>query len=114
MILATFGGGLSAPAAEVPPLERIAIIPLKGPVGGLDHLSLDAKRGRPFVANTINGSLDVVSRREGFLRPACHPDARSQSTVGLLAFHRRGRIADKSSKEPDAVRQPGDAPVRPL
>jgi hypothetical protein len=37
-----FGGGLSAPAAEFPPLERIAIIPLKGPVEGLDHLSLDA------------------------------------------------------------------------
>jgi type II secretory pathway pseudopilin PulG len=28
MILATFGGGLSALAADVPPLERIAIIPL--------------------------------------------------------------------------------------
>jgi DNA-binding beta-propeller fold protein YncE len=67
MILATFGGGLSAPAADVPPLERIAIISLRGPVGGLDHLSLDAKRGRLFVANTINGSLDVVDLNAGKL-----------------------------------------------
>jgi DNA-binding beta-propeller fold protein YncE len=33
---------------------------LKGPVGGLDHLAIDAKRGRLFVANTSNDTLDVV------------------------------------------------------
>jgi DNA-binding beta-propeller fold protein YncE len=67
MIAAAFAGGLSAQAAEVPPLKRIAIIPLKGPIGGLDHLSLDVKRGRLFVANTINGSLDVVDLKAGKL-----------------------------------------------
>jgi DNA-binding beta-propeller fold protein YncE len=45
---------------DEPPLERVATIALKGPVGGLDHLALDARRGRLFVANTVNGSLDIV------------------------------------------------------
>lgn len=43
-----------------PPLERIETIALKGPVGGLDHMAIDAARGRLLVANTANGSLDVV------------------------------------------------------
>jgi len=46
---------------EPPPdLERVGTIALKGPVGGLDHLAFDARRGRLFVANTVNGSLDIV------------------------------------------------------
>lgn len=67
MVLATFVGALAAFADDVPPLELIATIPLKGPVGGLDHLSLDAKRSRLFVANTVNGSLDVVDLKAGKL-----------------------------------------------
>lgn len=49
-------------AAEVPApvLERTATIALKGPVGGLDHLTIDSKRERLFVANTSNGTVDVV------------------------------------------------------
>jgi DNA-binding beta-propeller fold protein YncE len=54
-------------AAEPPPLERVQTIALKGPVGGLDHLALDAKRGRLFVANTVNGSLDIVDLKAGIL-----------------------------------------------
>jgi DNA-binding beta-propeller fold protein YncE len=54
-------------AAEPPPLERVQTIDLQGPVGGLDHLALDAKRGRLFVANTVNGSLDVVDLKAGKL-----------------------------------------------
>src|SRR5438045_9276629 len=49
------------------PLERVRTIALKGPAGGLDHLALDAKRGRLFVANTVNGSLDVVDLKAGKL-----------------------------------------------
>jgi DNA-binding beta-propeller fold protein YncE len=56
-----------ANAAENPPLDRVQTIELKGPVGGLDHLALDAKRGRLFVANTVNGSLDVVDLKAGKL-----------------------------------------------
>jgi DNA-binding beta-propeller fold protein YncE len=51
---------VDARGADPPPLERVKTITLKGPVGGLDHLALDAKRGRLFVANTVNGSLDIV------------------------------------------------------
>jgi DNA-binding beta-propeller fold protein YncE len=49
------------------PLERVKTIPLRGPVGGLDHLAVDAKRGRLFVANTVNDSLDVVDLKAGKL-----------------------------------------------
>ena len=77
--LVTFPGALTALStalltstvisaqAEVPPLERVRTIALKGPVGGLDHLAIDAKRGRLFVANTVNDSLDVVDLRAGKL-----------------------------------------------
>src|SRR5206468_496135 len=44
--------------------QRIA---LKGPVGGLDHLAIDSRRGRLFVANTVNGTLDVVDIEAGKL-----------------------------------------------
>ena len=54
-------------AAGPPPLERVQTIELKGPVGGLDHLALDAKRGRLFVANTVNGTLDIVDLKAGKL-----------------------------------------------
>jgi DNA-binding beta-propeller fold protein YncE len=57
----------SVAVAEPPPLERVQIIALKGPVGGMDHLALDAKRGRLFVANTVNNSLDVVDLKAGKL-----------------------------------------------
>jgi DNA-binding beta-propeller fold protein YncE len=54
-------------AAESPPLERVRTIALRGPIGGLDHLAVDAKRGRLFVANTAGGSLDVVDLEAGKL-----------------------------------------------
>ena len=50
-----------------PPLERVQTIALKGPVGGLDHLAVDSKRGRLFVANTVNDSLDIVDLKAGKL-----------------------------------------------
>jgi DNA-binding beta-propeller fold protein YncE len=57
----------SVTAADPPPLERVQTIALKGPAGGLDHLAVDAKRGRLFVANTVNGTLDIVDLRAGKL-----------------------------------------------
>jgi DNA-binding beta-propeller fold protein YncE len=56
-----------AAADEPPPLERVQTIALKGPVGGMDHLAVDAKRGRLFVANTVNGTLDIVDLKAGKL-----------------------------------------------
>lgn len=57
----------AAETAAEPPLKRVLAIPLKGPIGGLDHLALDAGRARLFVANTVNGSLDVVDLKAGRL-----------------------------------------------
>ena len=49
------------------PLKRVQTIALRGPVGGMDHLAVDAKRGRLFVANTVNGSMDIVDLKAGKL-----------------------------------------------
>ena len=40
---------------------------LKGKAGGLDHLALDAKRDRLFLANKANNTLDVVDLKDGKL-----------------------------------------------
>jgi DNA-binding beta-propeller fold protein YncE len=55
-----------APAAD-PALELVQTIMLKGKAGKLDHLALDAKRERLFLANTGNGTLDVVDLKGGKL-----------------------------------------------
>jgi hypothetical protein len=56
-----------AVADDPPPLAQVRTIALKGPVGGLAHLAVDTKRGRLFVANTVNGSLDIVDLKAGKL-----------------------------------------------
>jgi DNA-binding beta-propeller fold protein YncE len=57
-----------APAAEpASSLELVQTIALKGKAGKLDHLALDAKRERLFLANSINGTLDVVDLKAGKL-----------------------------------------------
>jgi hypothetical protein len=45
----------------------VQIIDLKGPSSRLDHLALDAKHKRLFVANMANASLDIVDLTEGKL-----------------------------------------------
>jgi hypothetical protein len=56
-----------APAAGQTRLELVQTIPLQGKPGRLDHLALDAKGQRLFVANLSNASLDVVDLRAGKL-----------------------------------------------
>jgi DNA-binding beta-propeller fold protein YncE len=53
-----------APAAE---LELVQTIVLKGKAGGLDHLAIDAKRDRLFLANKVNNTLDIVDLKGGKL-----------------------------------------------
>ena len=53
-----------APAAE---LELVQTITLKGKAGNLDHLAIDAKRERLFLANKANNSLDVIDLKTGKL-----------------------------------------------
>jgi hypothetical protein len=57
----------TAAAGAEPSLKLVQTIPLKGPAGRLDHLALDAKNGRLFVANMANSSLDVVDLKAGQL-----------------------------------------------
>jgi DNA-binding beta-propeller fold protein YncE len=57
----------TAAAAAESPLKLVQTIPLAGPAGRLDHLALDAKHGRLFVANMANASLDVVDLKAGKL-----------------------------------------------
>ena len=56
-----------AGAADQPSLELVKTIPLKGRVGKLDHLALDAKNDRLFVANKPNNTLDIVDLKAGKL-----------------------------------------------
>jgi hypothetical protein len=56
----------AAPAAE-PGLELVQTIVLKGKAGTLDHLALDARRGRLCLANKANNTLDVIDLKEGKL-----------------------------------------------
>jgi DNA-binding beta-propeller fold protein YncE len=55
---------LPAPAAE---LELIQTIPLKGKAGNLDHVAIDLKGDRLFVANKANNTLDIVDLKAGKL-----------------------------------------------
>jgi DNA-binding beta-propeller fold protein YncE len=67
LALGWMSSGVDARGADPPPLERLKTIALNGPTGGLDHLALDARRGRLFVANTVNGSLDIIDLKTGRL-----------------------------------------------
>ena len=60
-------GNEFAPAAEPKTLELIQTIPLKGAGGRLDHLAIDAKNARLFIANLSNNSFDVVDLKAGKL-----------------------------------------------
>lgn len=57
----------AASARAEGPLEKVQAIALSGPAGKLDHLALDARRGRLFVANTAHDTLDVVDLKSGKL-----------------------------------------------
>jgi len=57
----------AAGAAEAPALELVKTISLKGKAGNLDHLALDVKGGRLFVANSPMSSLDVIDLKGGRL-----------------------------------------------
>jgi DNA-binding beta-propeller fold protein YncE len=41
-------------------LELVKTIELKGKAGNLDHVALDAKRDRLFLANKANNTLDII------------------------------------------------------
>jgi DNA-binding beta-propeller fold protein YncE len=48
-------------------LELVRTIELQGKPGALDHVALDAKRDRLFLANKANNTLDVIDLKTGKL-----------------------------------------------
>jgi DNA-binding beta-propeller fold protein YncE len=56
-----------ASAADPAALELVKTISLKGGAGRFDHLALDAKGNRLFIANLSNNSLDIVDLKAGKL-----------------------------------------------
>ena len=56
-----------AQADEPKSLKLVRTIPLQGKVGRFDHLAIDHKGDRLFVANLSNDSLDVVDLNAGKL-----------------------------------------------
>jgi DNA-binding beta-propeller fold protein YncE len=56
-----------AAADEPPPLELVQTIPLKGAAGRLDHLAIDTRENRLFIANLSNNSLDIIDLKAGKL-----------------------------------------------
>jgi DNA-binding beta-propeller fold protein YncE len=61
-------GEISPTHAGSPVLERVQKIKLSGrPEKKLDHLALDARRDRLFVANMANRTLDVIDLKQGKL-----------------------------------------------
>jgi DNA-binding beta-propeller fold protein YncE len=77
--LAALGLSAPAPAAE---LELVQTIVLKGKPGNLDHLALDAKRQRLFVANKANNTLDIVDLKAGKL----HAQKANQTAIQGIAY----------------------------
>ena len=65
-LVLTLWGGL-APAGEPATLKLVQTIRLNGAPGRLDHLAIDHKHGRLFVANLSNHSLEVVDLKAGKL-----------------------------------------------
>jgi DNA-binding beta-propeller fold protein YncE len=66
-VLFVFAGVLhSAPVADAP-LALVQTIPLKGVAGKLDHLCVDAKGQRLFLANKVNNTLDIIDLKTGKL-----------------------------------------------
>jgi DNA-binding beta-propeller fold protein YncE len=60
-------GAFTALAAEPISLKLVQTIPLKGAPGRVDHMAMDTRHGRLFVANLSNDSLDVVDIKGGKL-----------------------------------------------
>jgi hypothetical protein len=111
-------GGALATAAEPATLELLQTIPLKGAPGRLDHLAIDGKNARLFVANLSNNSLDIVDLKAGKLLKQI-PDQRVQRLrrAGLQAPQvdqaARSRQRALSGEPPLGLRRPcGEGPQR--
>jgi sugar lactone lactonase YvrE len=64
--LPAFGAWLDS-AVNDSTFDLVQTIPLRGAPGRLDHLAIDTKAGRLFIANLSNNSLDIVDLKMGKL-----------------------------------------------
>lgn len=55
----------TAPARDKTPLRLVQSIPMPNVKGRIDHMDVDVKGMRLFVAGLENGSLEVVDLRAG-------------------------------------------------
>ncbi len=61
------GGLAQASGGGGPPLKLVQTIELKGKAGKMDHLVVDSKSQRLFLANKVNNTLDIVDLKAGKL-----------------------------------------------
>ncbi|OAI40558.1 hypothetical protein AYO40_04715 [Planctomycetaceae bacterium SCGC AG-212-D15] len=67
MVMVVLAATGFARGAEPKSLKLVQTIELKGGPGRLDHMAIDQKHGRLFVANLSNNSLDIVDLKAGKL-----------------------------------------------
>src|SRR4051794_12378943 len=85
-------------AADPVPLELVQTIRLSGPVNKrLDHLALDAKRNRLFVANQGNASLDIIDLKAGKLLKSIPGQEEIQGVIYAPGVDRVFATAGKGS-----------------
>ncbi len=63
LVIATAGMAISAGSQE--PLKLVQTIPLPGVKGRLDHMDVDVRGKRLFIAGLENGSIEVVDLQAG-------------------------------------------------
>jgi DNA-binding beta-propeller fold protein YncE len=66
-LLAALVPGAYAASAEPTTLELVQTIPLQSVAGRYDHLALDERGGRLFIANLSNNTFDIVDLKAGKL-----------------------------------------------
>ena len=110
--------GAGGSAWADPTLELVQTIVLQGKPGKLDHLIVDSKSQRLFLANKVNNTVDVVDLKEGKLLKQLTGQAGTQGLAyapdlgrgipGGGAGHRAGRsLARPASGAEAAVRLSG-------
>jgi len=78
-----FAACIAGTAVADPTMELKQTIDLgKGKSGSLDHLALDTKRDRLFVANKANNTLEIVDLKTGKL----HKQVRNQGGIQGIAY----------------------------
>ena len=77
-----------ASADEPKTLKLVKTIPLTGKPGRFDHLALDAKGERLFIANLSNDSLDVVDLKAGRVVKQLTGQKKAQGVAFASALNR--------------------------